>query len=414
MTVELAQQAGRIAAGVADRLATPDLGQAIAEAWWPQSLAHGAAGVALLHAERAAAGEGPWERAHDWLACAVEGGVVGGADSHLYHGVVATAFAVHAAGRVGRYQRASATLDARIDVDTRVRLDLAHARIDAGRRPALAEYDAIRGLTGIGAYLLRRHPDGDLVRRVLSYLVRLTEPADDGGERVPGWWTDLAPSGKPSPAFPGGHGNLGVAHGIGGPLALLALSLRHGVRVDGQVEAIGRICAHLDQWRQHTTAGQWWPYWITRAQWRDGHPGAGPARPSWCYGTAGLARAQQLAALAVGDGGRQAMAETALVAALTDPIQVGMVTDRSLCHGTAGLLHLARVAAADAASPDLAEVPRRLLTTLLDDPGSTPVALLGGGDIGLLEGAAGVALALHTAYAGTAAVSGWDSCLLIT
>jgi hypothetical protein len=33
--------------------------------------------------------------------------------------------------------------------------------------------------------------------------------------------------------------------------------------------------------------------------------------------------------------------------------------------------------------------------------------------MGLLEGAAGIALAMHTAGAGTPPVSGWDSCLLI-
>jgi hypothetical protein len=35
------------------------------------------------------------------------------------------------------------------------------------------------------------------------------------------------------------------------------------------------------------------------------------------------------------------------------------------------------------------------------------------GRFGLLEGAAGVALALHTAASGSPPVSGWDSCLLI-
>lgn len=37
-----------------------------------------------------------------------------------------------------------------------------------------------------------------------------------------------------------------------------------------------------------------------------------PARPSWCYGTPGLARARQLAGLALRDLARQEAAEHAL------------------------------------------------------------------------------------------------------
>ncbi|MGH8910153.1 MAG: lanthionine synthetase LanC family protein [Egibacteraceae bacterium] len=44
----------------------------------------------------------------------------------------------------------------------------------------------------------------------------------------------------------------------------------------------------------------------------------GPQRPSWCYGTPGLTRAQQLAALALGDRQRQRQAENALAGCITD------------------------------------------------------------------------------------------------
>jgi hypothetical protein len=42
---------------------------------------------------------------------------------------------------------------------------------------------------------------------------------------------------------------------IAGPLALLALAMRRGITVPGQDEAIDRICAWLDAWRQPGTAG---------------------------------------------------------------------------------------------------------------------------------------------------------------
>jgi hypothetical protein len=418
MTMRRRESVRAVADAIADRLASPadTVGLHLKHGWWPQSLAYGAAGVALLHIERARAGLAPWQRAHDWLACAAGDGVDCGEDSHLYQGAPALAFALHAAAdQPGRYAGALDTLDPGIAATTRRRLDRAHARIDRAELPALAEFDAIRGLTGVGAHLLRREPHGDLVRAVLAYLVRLTEPVEEEGELLPGWWSGVDPSGRPPPSYPGGHANNGMAHGIGGPLALLSLAARRGIVVDGQADSIGRICSWLDQWRQDSDAGPWWPYWVTRAQLRDGGRGmAGPSRPSWCYGTAGLGRAQQLAALATSDTVRQRMAERALGRALTHEGQLAAITDMSLCHGYAGLLHIAGRAAADAITSDLATCLPRLLDAIVPDT-SRLAALLPStpADMGLLEGGVGIALALHTAAAGTPPVCGWDSCLLI-
>lgn len=404
---------------IAERLATPQDVRALhhRQGWWPQSLAHGAVGVALLHIERARADQGPWQRAHDWLACAAAEPAVGGTDSHLYYGAPALAFALHAAAdRPGRYARALSTLDQHVTLEIRHRLASAHARMDRGETPTLAEFDAIRGLSGMGALLLHRDIHTDLLREILAYLVRLTEPVKHDGEVLPGWWSHLAPSGEASPDYPEGHANNGVAHGIGGPLAVLSLAARRGVTVDGHRDAITRILAWLDHWQQDGPAGPWWPYWITREQLRSGTPGPGPSRPSWCYGTAGFARIQQLAALALNDPARQRHAESALLHAMTDPGQLGATVDISLCHGFAGLAHITQLVAADAVTPGLTECLPRLLAPITDiAPGALADSLIdppGGGDIGLLEGAAGTALALHSFQTGMPSASGWDSCFL--
>jgi hypothetical protein len=191
------------------------------------------------------------------------------------------------------------------------------------------------------------------------------------------------------------------------------------VVVDGHVGAIARICARLDQWRLDTPAGPAWPYWITRERLHDAPPyRQRAARPSWCYGTAGLARAQQLAALATGDMDRARMAEQALARALTDPDQLAATTDLSLCHGYAGLAHIARRAATAAVTAQPAgRVPHLLDAIIPDGTGTDRLvsSLLGPrtGDIGLLEGAAGIALVLQNAHTDTSPTSGWDACLLI-
>ncbi|HUY48796.1 MAG TPA: lanthionine synthetase C family protein [Streptosporangiaceae bacterium] len=374
-----------------------------------QSLAKGAVGIALLHIERARTGLAGWETAHAWLKTAADGDISAADDAGLFSGAPAVAFALHAAGE-GRYTRALAKLDAHVTGLAHRRASQAQARIDSSNLPRLAEFDLIYGLTGIGAYLLRRDPGGDALEHVLRYLVRLAEPLHNDGQILPGWWTSHDPSFKYSPAFAGGHANFGIAHGIAGPLALLSLATRNGVTVDGQDQAIGRICSWLDAWRQDHGTGSWWPQWVTRADLRARRPAQpGPLRPSWCYGTPGLARAQQLAGIATGDTTRQDMAEHALAGCLAHPAQLSQITDTSVCHGWAGLFYTAWRAARDARTPAITSCLPHLADQLIKHgcPGT-------GDGPGFLEGDTGLALVLHSIACGTPPASGWDACLLLS
>ncbi|MCZ7431719.1 lanthionine synthetase C family protein [Streptomyces sp. WMMC1477] len=389
-----------------------------------QHLAYGPPGIALLHIERAASGLGPWHHAHAWLAAACRQPLTSGPDSHPFYGAPAFAHAVTCAADhlPGSYQRALDAMDGQIAVNVGRRLDAAHRRIDAGRLPQLAEFDAIRGLIGYGAYLLRRNPGSSTMRAVLDYCVRLTEPITHHGETLPGWWTETGPSGSPDDQFPGGHANTGMAHGIGGVLALLALAARNGSVTDGHHAALHTILTWLDRWKEKADGGPVWPYWVTRSELSRARlaPSA-PRRPSWCYGTAGLARAQQLAALALGDTRRQIDAENALVAALTDPDQLKATTDNGLCHGFAGLAHAA-ARTADDAHPSTAGKLRVAIPALLAaviPPGTDPELMAKAliqdqqGSSGLLDGAAGIALVLLAPSTAAPPRSAWDACLLI-
>lgn len=411
---------------IADRLADPGivpLGSRLLSSD-RQHLAYGPPGIALLHIERAASGLGPWHRAHCWLAAACRQPLTSGSDSHPFYGVPAFAHALSCAADhlPGSYQRALDRMDGQIAVDVGRRLDAAHRRVDAGRLPQLAEFDAIRGLTGYGAYLLRRDPGSSTMRAVLDYCVRLTEPITHHGETLPGWWTETGPSGSPDDRFPGGHANTGMAHGIGGVLALLALATRNGSVINGHYAALRTILTWLDRWKEKVDGGPVWPYWVTRGELRRGRlaPSA-PQRPSWCYGTAGLARAQQLAALALDDASRQIEAEHALVAALTDPEQLKATTDNGLCHGFAGLAHAAARTADDAHPSTAGELRAAIpaLLTAVTPPGTDPQLMATAliqeeeGGPGLLDGAAGIALALLAPSTAASPRSAWDACLLI-
>ncbi|MCX5327825.1 lanthionine synthetase C family protein [Streptomyces sp. NBC_00140] len=389
-----------------------------------QHLAYGPTGIALLHIERAASGLGSWQRAHDWLDAAVRSPFTSGPDSHPFYGAPALAHAMAcAADHVsGAYQRTLRRLDHQLVVDVRRRLDAANRRIDAGRLPELAEFDTIRGLTGYGAYFLHRAPSSDETRAILDYCVRLTEPITHNGEELPGWWTPTGPSGRPDSRFPDGHGNTGMAHGIGGVLALLALAARRGTPVRHHHQALRTILVWLDRWQEKTNRGPLWPYWVTRDELRRGFLAPSPPRrPSWCYGTAGLARAQQLAAIALGDTDRQLDAENALVSALTDTAQLNATTDNGLCHGFAGLAHVAARTAEDAHPATVGQL-RAAIPALLTlpcppgtDPDETAMFIVNDKDAGpgLLDGAAGIGLALMAPATKAPPRSSWDACLLI-
>lgn len=299
-TDNLAEDAARLAAALAAELAPPPHhdGETTGRA---QSLAHGAAGVALLHIERALNGVGPWSSAHAWVRAATTRAVSAADDTGLYLGAPAISFVLHAAeaDRTRRYSPALSTVDSHVAALAHRRVDAATARVQHGQT-TFADYDLFAGLTGIGRHLLEHAPGTDALGRILDYLVRLTTPRTD---HLPGWWVAHDPD--TSGPTPGGHANHGMAHGVAGVLALLGTALRRGITVNGHRDAIATICAHLDGWRHDDEPGPWWPEWITRDELhaRRSHQ-RGPGRPSWCYGTPGIARAQQIAAIATARGGK--------------------------------------------------------------------------------------------------------------
>lgn len=347
-----------------------------------QALSEGPLGASLLHVER-----GDLAEARPLLAAAVDGGVSTGANASLFHGAPALEFVL---GRAG--QEASWRVRAATDRVTAGRLAAARRRHESGRLPALAEFDLIQGIAGLTALLLSREETPPLTLDALSYLASLQCPVTADGRELPGWWS---PNGPGHEKAPGGHANNGVAHGAAGILSVLAIGASAGAWVDGQESAIEGLASWLETW------GASW--WITLPQLSAGvPPQPPPLRPSWCYGTIGIARALQLAGLAAGNDHRRQAAEDAALAALGDPARLARVTDASLCHGWAGILTVTRAIAADSPAPERFAAPVRLARDRLA-AGITALP-----KPGFLEGRAGAQLALD----GTDS-TGWTRALLI-
>ncbi|GAA2716610.1 MULTISPECIES: lanthionine synthetase C family protein [Streptomyces] len=414
----LRRRAAEAVALVAGRLADP---AADVPAFRATSLGDGAPGIALLHAELAHTDPVHRSAAHRWLrhGAALAGRASAPGAQGLYGPVAALSFALH---RAAERHTAQAHLARQVAELAGLRADREERRLGEHLGcTLLTAYDVISGQAGLGAHLLELGgpaPKAAAVRAVRA-LTALARPVRAGDLLLPGWWVALdADAYRPVPPAQG-HANLGMAHGLPGPLALLALAWRQGARVPGQRAAITGFAEWLLAQRRTDAVGPWWPGQVTA-----GSAQSRPGRPSWCYGTPGIARALQLAGLALGVPRWQEAGVGALRAALARAAsgEVGPAAEPGLCHGLAGLLQTTWRVARDSGDAELAGhlpwLAARLLDLVDEDrpygfaeaPGARPPEEHPGG---FLTGAAGAALALHTFATDTAPATRWDRALLL-
>jgi lantibiotic biosynthesis protein len=443
----LRERAAGIVEAVADRLTDPvrvvsvtdapenamHLPSGSATPWRSVVLSDGYPAVALLFAELGATDPARRPAFHGHLTAALSCPAPQQVPQ-LFIGAVSLAFAAHTAARgFGGYPTLLPKLDVSIAPQIRSRAHLDRDRISAGEPiGAFDGYDVITGASGVGRYLLARLEPGTAgateevetaLREVLATLVAvaLADDVEVDGLRVPAWWVRHSVVAEPSePSGSSGHLNLGLAHGVCGPLALLALAWRAGVRVDRQDEAMARIVALLTAHRFTDDAGPGWPMALGTSALRHGDQG-GRHREVWCYGAAGVGRSLYLAGSVLEEKGWQAEAHAALEAVLKVTGAAGL-HDASLCHGWAGLLQIYWRMFRDTGEPRYAAAVDLLAGKVVDafDP-QTPFGYrythpsldIGMERPGFLEGAAGIALALNSYATGTLPATNWDAALLL-
>ncbi|MBV9093173.1 MAG: lanthionine synthetase C family protein [Streptosporangiaceae bacterium] len=280
--------------------------------------------------------------------------------------------------------------------------------------PEQAPYDLIQGLTGLGAYALARWPRPGAAQCLLGVVEQFAQRARHDRDGV-FWWSPPSWQGQRREVYLPGRVDLGVAHGIAAVIPFLARVHRLGLArqtvrplLDG---AVRWLLAHLVD----TASGPTVPSFVA-----DGVPPR-PVRSAWCYGDPGVAAALLLAARDVGEPTWAAAATgLALRAAARPPDHAG-VEDAGLCHGSAGLAHLFNRIYQMTAEPALADAARFWVERTLElcsaaapgrDATRTDAAPPAWKGPGLLEGAAGVALALEAASTTVEPV--WDQMLLVS
>jgi lantibiotic biosynthesis protein len=393
----------------AGRAASATVGRPV---WEPgAALYAGAAGSALAFAHAARACPDSADRwraqAHQWLQLAA-------ASTRerpllrpgLSLGTCGIAFAVAGCDEDGRYARTLRGLDARLAEQ------LTWFGPSDDRALIVHDYDVISGLAGILGHACRR-PVGGTVQRIIERLV-----ARCATSRWTSWRIAPENYGREGERdlYPHGYVDLGLAHGLPGVLAALSRAWLAGHRAPGLRSAIRTLTGQLVAASWQGEHGRVWSRVMPFDASGEIAPRLEPAEPAYCYGAPGLTSALLDAAEALGDASVRAVAiegfETALLQLEARP----RTTGPGLCHGLAGVLLICRTFAmrtgSAAARTALEPLVDRLLggcdpghplivrdykPQVAGEPGSVLAASPGGAWIdhpGLLDGAAGVALAL--------------------
>jgi lantibiotic biosynthesis protein len=324
-----------------------------------------------------------------------------------------------------RYQKLHATLNAQLAAQV---LHTQWYR-EGSTGVAAADYDVIYGAAGILAYLVTVNSPDEPVRTaihiLLTYLIWLA--GSDGKDKRERWYipAGLLPLEETRKQYPDGCFDYGLAHGIAGPLAALALAWHAGYRIDGQGEAMRSLSRWL---KERCVYDEWGIDWPGRVAF---HPSsiaieqetpAHSSRPSWCYGSPGIARSLWLAGTALDDPTLREIAVEAVESAVRRPFAMRHMDSPIVCHGVAGLLAICLRFAHETESPQIREHIPSLVEQILDmfQP-DTPLGFCNklpvhGEKIeiqhpGFLSGASGVILTLLAAS--TTTVPDWDRILLI-
>lgn len=327
----------------------------------------------------------------------------------LYNGLSGIALASQLLGRGGtRYVRLQSQLDKEL-FET-----LSYAPVNRVPNPehnSWQNYDIITGSSGICRYLLDRYHDPSL-QPLLNDMLDALILRSRAIETIQGYLVgpDDLPSDYHREKFPAGYVDLGLAHGVPGPLSILAISLQLGLRRPGIEQAIDRMADWL--WSNRLDDFTWS---MGKGRERVTHSHASHA--AWCYGAVGVASSLLLAgeALHRPDLTQKAIATLEGIAQKS----AGGMRSPIICHGTAGVLQVTLRFLNRITNPTLAEFAARLATDLMQSyRPDRPVCFSDTEDSALvdspafLDGAAGIGLVL---LAGSTQITpSWDQLLLLS
>ncbi|MGG1643113.1 lanthionine synthetase C family protein [Paenibacillus sp. NRS-1782] len=384
--------------------------------WSDESLASGFPGICLFMSEldRLYPDDG-WDRVgHQYLEririILEQQGIH---NASLYSGLSGILLAIHSLSRKGiRYQGMLDSLASWYEEIVSHKLTQYREEWENGRLQ-MSQYDTISGFAGIGriTMLFLNRPGMHLIwEQTIELFQIMCGEKNTSGYTLPAW--HISPEYQFQEGeklqYPQGNFNLGISHGVAGPLAFLSLSALHGAGAPLLKNDIHSLAQFINHWRIEEKEGMIWPGRVSFEEWMGDcllPDSTQRYRDSWCYGVPGIARSIWLAGQAVHN---EEWIETGLRAYLDIEKRLyrnGGLTSATLCHGVGGLLQLVQRMYSDTGHEQLGVIRDRLLEDVLNMFDSESLfgfydhSLLDGrlvevDEAGFLNGSAGVALVL--------------------
>ncbi len=294
----------------------------------------------------------------------------------------------------------------------------------------MGDYDTIMGLSGIGRIVLSfydRPGMRDVWHHIVTWFQLFCVPKNLGTEKIPGWHISSQNQflAYEKEKYPNGNFNLGISHGISGPIALMSIAIINGVHSKELRDQVHELTHWLVNWKVDGEKGVYWPGKISYEEWKHGSLNDENQlfpRDSWCYGVPGIARSIWLASQALQNDEWSRIALQAYMNMEARIENNGGMISATLCHGLAGWLQLIQRMYSDTGEPTLGLMRDRLVESVLDfyEPtskfGYYDVNLIDGkllnlDEAGLLNGAAGVAIVMASLLGNESPE--WDQILLI-
>ncbi len=318
LQTQTAQRALEIASCIGRRVCCPDAYfECGNDSGGTAGIAGGTAGTALLSATlHRIEPEKNWQaRTHEQLVLAARSK---SSDRSLHEGWAGLfAAAGYAAGASERYRK----------LRTSIRTSL-HAYIHTAYTPpykavqSTAEFDLVSGAAGL-LLVLNAPEDRDIVKVLCNYIDWLT--ADSSGARWVAPFSRYSPDGEPLETILAN--NLGLAHGLSGMLAGLALN--------EHVQNTSPLIARLGEWLlSHAVGSGKVPSWPSGLH--DGKPL--DERLAWCFGTPGVTASLYAAGY---KSERRDWCDAAIEALHAALAPVLPLMDQAICHGMGGLALIA-------------------------------------------------------------------------
>lgn len=202
-------------------------------------------------------------------------------------------------------------------------------------------YDTIQGLSGILNYMLINDLNKTCfmkqIKDILRYFVKLSKKYNYKKFDVPYWHISAKNLflQEERDIFPDGVINLGVSHGISGPLIVMSKAFNSNIQVSGLREAILSISELLTS--NLDTKHKNWPSMIDIRKLNNKKTIFEDSRDAWCYGRPGVAYSLLKASQALKNKKILNIACETMEAAIDS--EIGLISP-TFCHGYIGVSYI--------------------------------------------------------------------------